>query len=50
MQGLNRDHTARVAIRGHAVMQNIRRAHCELGTEAGPHRRAAPFAELARTI
>ena len=51
MRGLKRDHTARVIISGHALMQNIRRGHCELGVEARPHRRvAAIFTELARTI
>jgi IS6 family transposase len=51
MRGLKRDHTARVIIRGHALMQNIRRGHYELGVEARAHRRVeAAFAELARTI
>ena len=51
MRGLKRDHTARVIIRGHALMQNIRRGHYELGVEARPHRRvAAAFPELAGTI
>jgi transposase-like protein len=51
MRGLKRDHTARVIMRGHALMQNIRRGHYELGTEAHRHRRVAhAFAELARTI
>jgi transposase-like protein len=51
MRGLKRDHSARVIMRGHALMQNIRRGHDELGTEARQHRRIAhPFAELARTI
>jgi hypothetical protein len=30
-RGLKRDHTARVIMRGHALMQNIRRGHYELG-------------------
>jgi hypothetical protein len=30
MRGLKRDHTARVIMRGHALMQNIRRGHYEL--------------------
>jgi transposase, IS6 family len=48
MRGLKRDHTARVIIGGHALMQNIRRGHYELGVEARPHRRvAAIFTELA---
>ena len=51
MRGLKHDRTARVIIRGHALMQNIRRGHYELGVEARPHRRvAAAFTELARTI
>ena len=33
MRGLKRDHTARVIIRGHALMQNIRRGHYELGID-----------------
>ncbi len=51
MRGLKRDHTARVIMRGHALMQNIRRGHYELGIEARPHGRVATaFTELARTI
>src|SRR5664279_4905419 len=51
MRGLKRDHTARVIIRGHAFVQNIRRGHFELGTDARHHRRLdAAFTELARTI
>jgi transposase, IS6 family len=51
MRGLKRDHTARVIIRGHALMQNLRRGHYELGVEARTHRRVATaFIELARTI
>jgi hypothetical protein len=51
MRGLKRDHTARVIMRGHALMQNIRRGHCELGVETRPHRRVAhAFTELAPTI
>jgi transposase, IS6 family len=51
MRGLKRDHTARVIIRGHALMQNIRRGHYELGVDVRPHQRiAAAFTELARTI
>ena len=33
MRGLKRDHTARVIMRGHALMQNIRRGHYELGVD-----------------
>jgi IS6 family transposase len=51
MRGLKRDHTARVIMRGHALMQNIRRGHYELGVDARAHQRvAAAFTELARTI
>jgi transposase-like protein len=51
MRGLKRDHSARVIIRGHALMQNIRRGHYELGVDARRHRRVAhAFGELARTI
>jgi transposase-like protein len=51
MRGLKRDHTARVIIRGHALMQNIRRGHYELGTDSRAHQRVATaFTELARTI
>jgi IS6 family transposase len=51
MRGLKRDHTARVIIRGHALMQNIRRGHYELGIDVRAHRRVEhAFIELARTI
>ena len=51
MRGLKRDRTARVIIRGHALMQNLRRGHYELGVEARHHRRVATaFTELARAI
>ena len=51
MRGLKRDRTASTIIRGHALMQNIRRGHYELGVDARAHRRVADaFTELARTI
>ncbi len=51
MRGLKRDHSARVIIRGHALMQNIRRGHYELGIDARTHRRIdSAFTELAQTI
>jgi len=51
MRGLKRDHTARVLMRGHAFMQNVRRGYYELGVEAHPRRRvAAAFTELSRVI
>ena len=51
MRGLKRDRTAKVILRGHAFMQNVRRGHYELGVDARRHRHvAAAFTELARTI
>jgi hypothetical protein len=51
MRGLKTDRTAAVVIAGHALMQNIRRGHYELGVEAGPHLRlAAAFDELKEAI
>ena len=51
MRGLKRDRTARVIVRGHAFMQNLRRGHYELGIEATARRRVATaFTELARAI
>jgi transposase-like protein len=51
MRGLKRDRSASVVMRGHALMQNIRRGHYELGIDARPRRRvAAAFTELAHTI
>ena len=51
MRGLKRDHTARVIIRGRALMQNIRRGHYELGIDAHAHRRIeCAFTQLAQTI
>jgi len=40
-----------VIVRGHALMQNIRRGHYELGVDTRAHRRVATaFNALARTI
>jgi transposase, IS6 family len=51
MRGLKRDHTAQVIMRGHALMQNLRRGHYELGVDARAYRRVEhAFTELARTI
>ena len=51
MRGLKRDHTARVIMCGHALMQNLRRGHYELGLDTRTHRRVElAFTELARTI
>jgi hypothetical protein len=49
---LKTDRTARVIIGGHAFLQNLRRGHYELGTEArNRHLRvAAAFDELAEAI
>jgi transposase-like protein len=41
MRGLKRDRTAGVIIRGHTLVQNIRRGHYELGVDTPPHRRVA---------
>ena len=50
MRGLKRDRTASTIIRGHALMQNIRRGHYELGVDARSHCRVAvAFTEVART-
>jgi hypothetical protein len=51
MRGLKRHHTARIVVRGHALMQNIRRGHYELGVDVRPLRRIEQvLTELARTI
>jgi IS6 family transposase len=51
MRGLKRARTARVIVRGHALMQNIRRGHYELGVDVRQHCRVATaFTELARTL
>jgi len=51
MRGLKRDHSTQVIIGGHALMQNIRRGHYELGIDARAHRRVEyAFTELAHTI
>ena len=51
LRGLKRDHTARVIMRGHALMQNLRRGHYELGTDVRPHQRTNDaFTALAQTI
>jgi len=51
MRGLKRDRTARVIMRGHAFMQNLRRGHYELGVDARVHRRVEQaFTDLAATI
>jgi transposase, IS6 family len=52
MRGLKTDGTARVIIRGHAFMQNLRRGHYELGVDARNRhlRLAAAFDQLAQAI
>jgi transposase, IS6 family len=52
MRGLKRDQSASTVIRGHAFIQNVRRGHYELGTNARDHhlRIAAAFDELAEAI
>ena len=52
MHGLQSDRTARVVIRGHAFVQNLRRGHYELGVHALTDRLrvAAAFDELAHAI
>jgi IS6 family transposase len=51
MRGLKQDRSARIIIAGHALIQNLRRGHYELGADASvPLRLAAAFAELAPTI
>ncbi len=51
MRGLKTDRTAGVVIRGHALMQNIRRRHYELGIEANSQLRvSAAFEELIAAL
>ncbi|MCP3857613.1 MAG: DDE-type integrase/transposase/recombinase [Actinomycetia bacterium] len=51
-RGLSTDRTASIVIHGHAFVQNLRRGHYELGTEADRDclRLAAAFDELAAVI
>ena len=52
MRGLKTDRTASIVIRGHAFIQNLRRGHYELGTEASHQhfRIAEAFDELVDLI
>jgi len=51
MRGLRTDRTAAVIVAGLGFMQNIRRGHYELGTNAARHLRVATaFGELAGAI
>ena len=51
MRGLKRDRSAAVIATGHAFVQNLRRGHYELGTDATTlDRVAVAFTELALAI
>jgi IS6 family transposase len=51
MRGLKRLRSAQVVCSGHALVQNLRRGHYELGLDVGPGRRLeAIFTELALAI
>jgi transposase-like protein len=51
MRGLKQDGSARVVVVGHALVQNVRRGHYELGIEEPVNRRVAiAFDELAMVI
>jgi transposase-like protein len=51
MRGLKQDRSARVAVAGHALVQNIRRGHYELAVEAPANRRVVvAFDDLAMMI
>lgn len=51
MRGLKKDRSARIVIAGHALVQNLRRGHYQLGVEAaGRLRVAAAFDELVMAI
>jgi transposase-like protein len=51
MRGLKTDRSVAVLVAGHAFIQNLRRGHYELGTQAPPKQRLADaFEELALAI
>jgi transposase, IS6 family len=51
MRGLKRHRSARIIADGHAFVQNIRRGHYEIATDAPTHHQlAAAFTELATAI
>jgi transposase, IS6 family len=51
MSGLKRDRWMRIVATGHAFVQNLRRGHYELATEAAvPDRVVAAFTELALAV
>jgi transposase, IS6 family len=51
MRGLKQDHSAKVIIAGHALVQNVRCGHYELAVDEPAGRRlAVAFQELALAI
>jgi transposase-like protein len=51
MRGLKQEHSARVVLAGHALVQNLRRRHYELAVEEPASLRvAAAFEKLALAI
>ena len=51
MRGLKQDRGARVVIAGHALVQNVRRGHCEMVVEEPVGRRVVvAFDELALAV
>jgi hypothetical protein len=51
MPGLKRLRSPAIVVAGHALIQNLRRGHYELGTDASPALRlATAFTELALAI
>jgi hypothetical protein len=51
MHGLKRLRSAQTVSTGHALIQNIRRGHYELGIDTAPHTRlTAAFTELTLAI
>jgi transposase, IS6 family len=51
MRGLKRQRSARVVVAGHALVQNLRRGHYELGVQVSANQRVlAAFAEFTRAI
>jgi hypothetical protein len=51
MRGLKQLRSIRVICAGHAFVQNVRRGHCELGSETDPKNRlTTAFGELTWAI
>jgi hypothetical protein len=51
MRGLKRHCSAGILVSGHTFVQNLRRGHYDVATEApGRHRLGIAFDDLARTI